>query len=85
MTAVLVAFGVFLWNFGVKRVGVVVASLYLNLVPVVAIGVFAFSGIIPTWPQIVGGLLVIAGVLLSELQLLKAKKVDPALNAAKLS
>ena len=47
VTAVLVAFGVFLWNFGVKRVGVVVASLYLNLVPVVAIGVFAFSGIIP--------------------------------------
>ncbi len=42
MTIVLVAFGVYLWNFGVKRTGVVVASLYLNLVPVVSISIFAY-------------------------------------------
>lgn len=85
VTVVLVAFGVYLWNFGVKRTGVVVASLYLNLVPVVAIGIFALSGTLPTWPQILGGVLVIVGVLMSELQLLKAKKTDPALNAAQPS
>lgn len=85
VTVVLVAFGVYLWNFGVKRTGVVVASLYLNLVPIVAISIFAFSGTVPTWPQIIGGLLVIAGILMSELQMLKVKKADPALNAAKLS
>src|SRR5262249_51092327 len=85
VTGVLVAFGVYLWNFGVKGAGVVIASLYLNLVPIVAIGIFALSGTVPTWPQILGGVLVIVGVLLSELQLLRAKKADPALNAAKLS
>lgn len=83
MTVVLVAFGVYLWNFGVKRVGVVVASLYLNLVPIVALGIFTFAGTPPTWPQILGGVLVIVGVVLSELALLKAKKTDPALNAAR--
>lgn len=83
VTVALVAFGVFLWNFGVKRVGVVVASLYLNLIPIVSIAIFAFFGIEPTWPQAMGGVLVIAGVVLSELQLLKAKKTDPALNAVK--
>jgi drug/metabolite transporter (DMT)-like permease len=85
MTVVLVAFGVYLWNFGVKRTGVVVASLYLNLVPVVSISIFALSGTKPTAMQIIGGVLVIAGILMSELQMLKAKKVDPALNSAHLS
>lgn len=85
VTVVLVAFGVYLWNFGVKRTGVVVASLYLNLVPIVAIGIFALSGTVPTWPQIFGGVLVITGIVMSELQMLKAKKTDPALDAAKLS
>lgn len=85
VTIVLVAFGVFLWNFGVKRVGVVVASLYLNLVPIVSIGIFALSGTQPTWMQILGGLLVIVGIVLSELQMLKGKKPDPALESAHLS
>lgn len=85
MTVVLVAFGVYLWNFGVKRTGVVVASLYLNLVPVVSISIFALSGTKPTAMQIAGGVLVIAGILMSELQMLKAKKADPALNSAHLS
>ncbi|MBL8708182.1 MAG: EamA family transporter [Rhodospirillaceae bacterium] len=85
VTIVLVALGVYLWNFGVKRTGVVVASLYLNLVPVVAIGIFALAGTAPSWPQLMGGVLVIAGVVMSELQLLKARKSDPALNAAQPS
>ncbi|WP_374377158.1 DMT family transporter [Dongia sp.] len=85
MTIVLVAIGVYLWNFGVKRTGVVVASLYLNLVPVVSISIFALSGTKPTVMQIIGGVLVIAGILMSELQMLKAKKADPALESAHLS
>ncbi len=85
MTIVLVAFGVYLWNFGVKRAGVVIASLYLNLVPVVAIGIFALSGTAPTVMQMVGGLLVIVGIVMSELQMLKAKKADPALESAHLT
>ena len=85
MTVVLVAFGVYLWNFGVKRTGVVVASLYLNLVPVVSISIFAFWGTKPTLMQIIGGVLVIAGIVMSELQMLKAKKADPALESAHLT
>jgi drug/metabolite transporter (DMT)-like permease len=85
MTIVLVALGVYLWNFGVKRTGVVVASLYLNLVPVVSISIFAIAGTPPSLMQIVGGVLVIAGIVMSELQMLKAKKPDPALDAAHLS
>nr|WP_298684061.1 DMT family transporter [uncultured Dongia sp.] len=85
MTIVLVAFGVYLWNFGVKRTGVVVASLYLNLVPVVSIGIFAITGTPPTFMQIIGGILVITGIVLSELQMLKSKKPDPALQSAHLT
>jgi drug/metabolite transporter (DMT)-like permease len=85
MTIVLVALGVYLWNFGVKRTGVVVASLYLNLVPIVSIAIFAAAGTPPSVMQIVGGVLVIAGIVMSELQMLKARKLDPALDAAHLS
>jgi drug/metabolite transporter (DMT)-like permease len=85
MTIVLVALGVYLWNFGVKRTGVVVASLYLNLVPIVSIAIFAAAGTPPSAMQIVGGVLVIAGIVMSELQMLKAKQPDPALDAAHLS
>lgn len=85
VTLVLVAFGVYLWNFGVKRAGVVVASLYLNLVPVVAIGIFALSGTAPAATQIIGGLLVILGIVLSEVQMLKGKRPDPALESAHLT
>lgn len=85
MTVVLVAIGVYLWNFGVKRTGVVVASLYLNLVPVVSIAIFAIAGTPPSAMQIAGGVLVIAGIVMSEIQMLGAKKPDPALDAAHLS
>ncbi len=40
----LVSFGVVLWNFGVKRSGVVTASLYLNLTPIVAILILSMGG-----------------------------------------
>ncbi len=85
MTVILVAVGVYLWNFGVKRAGVVVASLYLNLVPVVSISIFSITGTAPTLTQIVGGVLVIVGILMSELQMLRARKSDPALDAAHLT
>ncbi|WP_374651997.1 DMT family transporter [Dongia sp.] len=85
MTFVLVALGVYLWNFGVKRTGVVVASLYLNLVPVVSVAIFAIAGTPPSVMQVAGGVLVIAGIVMSEIQMLKARKPDPALDAAHLS
>lgn len=63
-----VVLGLLLWNFGVRRVGVVVASLVLNLVPVVAIAITAALGTPPTTLQLVGGALVIAGVMQTQLR-----------------
>jgi drug/metabolite transporter (DMT)-like permease len=63
-----VVLGLLLWNFGVRRVGVVVASLFMNLVPIVAIAITAALGTRPTTLQLVGGALVIAGVMQTQLR-----------------
>jgi drug/metabolite transporter (DMT)-like permease len=55
--------GVLLWNIGVQRLGLSVAALYLNLVPVFAVLAALTLGIRPSWPQLLGGLLVLAGVV----------------------
>jgi drug/metabolite transporter (DMT)-like permease len=60
--------GVLFWNAGVSRLGLPVSALYLNLIPVVAILVAAASGVVPRWPQIAGGLLVLAGVAQAQLR-----------------
>jgi drug/metabolite transporter (DMT)-like permease len=63
----LVSFGVLLWNFGVKRSGVVTASLYLNLTPIVAILILSLGGTKPNLLQVIGGAMVILGILWAEL------------------
>jgi drug/metabolite transporter (DMT)-like permease len=67
-----VVFGIFVWHYGVRHVGVVVASLYMNLVPIVAVLIIAALGTPPSWNQILGGLLVVAGV--AYVQLRQAQK-----------
>jgi drug/metabolite transporter (DMT)-like permease len=59
---------VLLWNYGVRNVGVVVATMYLNLVPIVALGILSLTGTIPSFQQMLGAALVILGILFSELQ-----------------
>ena len=61
-TLTAVVLGIFLWNFGVRHAGVVIASLYMNLVPIVAVLILATLGTPPTGNQVVGGLMVVAGV-----------------------
>lgn len=51
------------WNYGASRLGVTVATINVNLVPVIAVLSSAALGIRPTLPQLVGGAIVIAGVL----------------------
>jgi drug/metabolite transporter (DMT)-like permease len=58
--------GVFLWNYGVQRLGIVIASIYLNLIPIVAIGISVAFGTPLRAEQLAGGVLVIAGVALSQ-------------------
>ena len=56
--------GGLLWNYGVSRIGIIVTSLYLNLIPVFGIVTAAVFGSYPTGQQLVGCALVVAGVAL---------------------
>jgi drug/metabolite transporter (DMT)-like permease len=69
MTAGPVILSFFLWHYAVHKLGFVVASLFLNLTPVVAIALSAaVLGVYPTPLQLIGGALVLAGVLQSQLR-----------------
>jgi drug/metabolite transporter (DMT)-like permease len=74
MTVGPVILSFFLWHNAVHKLGFIVASLFLNLTPIVAIlltaGVF---GIYPTPLQLLGGALVLAGVLQSQLRRLPSR------------
>jgi drug/metabolite transporter (DMT)-like permease len=60
--------GILLWNHGVRQFGIVVPSLYMNLVPVVAVLLSAAIGHPPTWWHLAGGALVIVGIALTYLR-----------------
>ena len=66
--------GILLWNWGVKKFGIVVPNLYMNLVPLVAIGLSAMIGYVPTTLQLAGGALVVGGILVSQLARLVGSK-----------
>jgi drug/metabolite transporter (DMT)-like permease len=68
MTLMAVIAGLLGWNYGVRHLGVVVASLFLNFVPVFAILITTLLGTPPTAMQLLGGALVLAGVLQSQLR-----------------
>src|SRR5262245_22836632 len=68
-----VVVGLLLWNFGVAKTSLVIASLYTNLVPVIAVALLAVGGEPPTLAQIGGGALVIGGVAWSEWRLLRGR------------
>lgn len=58
--------GTYCWNIGVSRLGISVASMFLNFIPVVAVVVSMAFGIMPSIEQIVGGILVLAGVAVAQ-------------------
>ncbi len=61
------SFSLFTWHWGVSRVGVTVASIYSNLVPVVVVAIRTVEGEPPTAEHVIGGLLIISGVLIAQL------------------
>ncbi len=61
-----IVIGVYLWNFGVSHLGVVVASMYLNLIPIVAVLIAMGFGYRPRMEQLLGGVLVLGGVVLAQ-------------------
>lgn len=62
-------FGTFLWHSGIGIVGVPVAALYMNLIPVFAVLIAMLIGAYPTTGQVVGGLLVLAGVAQAQIRM----------------
>jgi drug/metabolite transporter (DMT)-like permease len=68
MTVMAVIAGLLGWNYGVRQLGVVVASLFLNFVPAFTILITTLQGRPPTTMQLLGGALVLAGVLQSQLR-----------------
>ncbi|CAN5916258.1 hypothetical protein BH11PSE3_BH11PSE3_14780 [soil metagenome] len=55
--------GGYLWNIGASRLGVAIASLWVNLVPFFAVLWSMAYGFIPNAYQIVGGLVALSGVV----------------------
>jgi drug/metabolite transporter (DMT)-like permease len=62
-----VAVAILLWNVGVSRLGLPVASLHMNATPVFAVLTAAAIGLPPTAWQIVGGVIVLAGIVYMQL------------------
>ncbi|MGH6718235.1 MAG: DMT family transporter [Alphaproteobacteria bacterium] len=60
------AVAVLLWLHGVGRLGVAVGAAYGNLVPVVTVAGAALFGITPRPLEVIGGLIVIAGVVVAQ-------------------
>ena len=61
------SFSLFTWHWGVSRVGVTIASIYSNLVPVVVVAIRMIEGEPPTTAHLIGGVLIICGVLMAQL------------------
>jgi drug/metabolite transporter (DMT)-like permease len=78
LVLVLVSIGVLLWNFGVKLSGVVTASLYLNLTPIVAISILSLGGTMPNTQQLIGGAMVILGIVWAEFAVMRKSAQPPA-------
>lgn len=66
-------FGTFLWHSGIGILGVPVAALYMNLLPIFAVLISMLIGTMPTTGQIIGGLVVLAGVAQAQFHRLKTQ------------
>jgi len=62
-----VSVALFTWHWGLSRIGVTIASIYSNLVPIVVVLISMLEGKQPTTGHIVGGILIICGVLIAQL------------------
>ncbi|MGE3231943.1 MAG: DMT family transporter [Hyphomicrobium sp.] len=67
--------GVATWNYGVKVLGVTVASLFLNMVPIFALVILAMLGQWPTVTQLIGTALVVLGLLTAQLRQLGLRRI----------
>lgn len=68
------ALGTMLWNYSVRHLGVVVASFFVNLMPLVAIVTAMTFGIYPRAEQLLGCALVILGIVYAQLDSIRAER-----------
>jgi drug/metabolite transporter (DMT)-like permease len=61
-----VMLGNLLWHHGVRTLGPVIAALFMNLMPISAVLITVAMGIQPRRQQIVGGIVVLAGIMLAQ-------------------
>ncbi len=61
-----IVIAVIFWNRGVARLGLPRASLFLNLIPAVTLAVLTVMGILPSLGQVLGAVLVVAGILVAQ-------------------
>lgn len=66
--------GTLCWNIGVAHVGIVIATMFLNMIPMVAVLVSMLFGVEPRIEQLVGGLIVIVAVVQAQLRTFLAKR-----------
>jgi len=76
--AVSVAVGNSLWHFGVSRVGVTIAAMHNNLIPIVAVMISFWAGTKPTVAQLIGAGVIIAGVLYAQMMALRRQSAQAA-------
>jgi drug/metabolite transporter (DMT)-like permease len=69
-----IALGNFCWHYGVSRIGVIVASMYNNLLPVAAVVVTVWLGGSFTWHQVLGAAIILAGVFTAQLLALRRNR-----------
>jgi drug/metabolite transporter (DMT)-like permease len=63
-----VMLGNLLWHNGVRKLGPVIAALFLNLMPISAVLITAAFGIEPSFQQLAGGAVVLVGIMLAQLR-----------------
>lgn len=66
--------GAYLWNVGASRLGVAIASLWVNLVPFFAVLWSMTYGFVPNAYQITGGLVALSGVVYMQWRKLQTTK-----------
>jgi drug/metabolite transporter (DMT)-like permease len=69
-----IAFANLCWHYGVSRVGVIVASMYNNLLPLAAVAVTVWLGGSFTWQQVLGAAIILTGVLTVQLVALRERR-----------
>lgn len=69
-----IAIGNFCWHYGVSRIGIVVASMYNNLLPAAALATTVLLGGSFTMLQLAGGAIILIGVSSAQLLALRRKR-----------